>query len=256
MDLKAVQAKLDANSSKSNTNDELKNLKFKPSIGRQTVRILPYKFKRDFPFIEMYFYYNIGKRFMASPKNWGNKDPIEEFVTKLKQSNDQENWKLVKQLYAKKRTFVPVLVRGSEEEGVKFWEFGVTTYNELLQLAADEEIGDFTDVMEGRDIKLNTVGPDVTGTTYNKTTTSPSLKESPLADTKEEIEALIESQPNIKDLYHQFSHEEVKQALQDWLTPDGDDEEVENTSTSYEEKTAFPTKTKTSVEDEFDAMFS
>ena len=37
-------------------------------------------------------------------------------------------------------------------------------------MAADEEIGDYTDIVGGRDIKLTTVGPEVTGTPYNKTT--------------------------------------------------------------------------------------
>ena len=36
-------------------------------------------------------------------------------------------------------------------------------------MAADEEIGDYTDIVGGRDIKLTTVGPEVTGTPYNKT---------------------------------------------------------------------------------------
>ena len=30
---------------------------------------------------------------------------------------------------------------------------------------------------DGRDIKLTTVGPEVTGTPYNKTTISPSMKQ-------------------------------------------------------------------------------
>jgi hypothetical protein len=49
-------------------------------------------------------------------------------------------------------------------------------------MAADEEIGDFTDIAQGRDIKLNTVGPESTGTPYNKTTLGPSMKTSPLSE--------------------------------------------------------------------------
>ena len=32
----------------------------------------------------------------------------------------------------KMRTYVPVLVRGKESEGVKFWGFGKLVYQELL----------------------------------------------------------------------------------------------------------------------------
>ena len=48
-----------------------------------------------------------------------------------------------------------------EDEGVKLWQFGKEVYQEFLNMAADDEIGDFTDIGQGRDIKLTTVGPDV-----------------------------------------------------------------------------------------------
>ena len=57
----------------------------------------------------MKFYYGIGsKRVMASPKNWGEKDPIMEFAKQLRQTNDKENWRLAKKLDPKVRTFAPV----------------------------------------------------------------------------------------------------------------------------------------------------
>jgi hypothetical protein len=125
----------------------------------------------------MKFYYGIGsKKVIASPLNWGEKDPIAEFAKQLRGTNDKENWKLAKKLDPKVRIFAPVIVRGEESEGVQLWEFGKEIYEAFLQMAADEEVGDFTDLMTGRDIKLVTVGPDVTGTKYNKTTIAPSMK--------------------------------------------------------------------------------
>ena len=35
------------------------------------------------------------------------------------------------------RTFAPVIVRGEESEGVKWWGFGKTVYQELLAIIAD-----------------------------------------------------------------------------------------------------------------------
>lgn len=258
MDLKAVQAKLDAQANRGRRKVDYTKHRFRPSIGRQEIRIVPYKFRPDFPFIEMYFYYNIGRKFMASPKNWGEVDPIEEFVKKLRESNDSENFELIKKLYARRRVLVPVLVRGEEEKGVRFWEFGTQIYNELLQLAADPEIGDFTDVMEGRDIKLNTVGPEVTGTSYNRTMVSPSLRQTPLADTKEEIERLLDDQIDVLTLYHKLSADEVKESLQKWLTPEGDEDESEQASSNYKEDNndPFPAdRKKVDVEDEFQRLF-
>ena len=52
----------------------------------------------------------------------------------------------------KMRTYVPVIVRGKESEGVKFWGFGKTVYTELLGFIADPDYGDLSDPMNGRDI--------------------------------------------------------------------------------------------------------
>jgi hypothetical protein len=160
-----------------------KNLFWKPSVGKQLIRVVPSKYNKSNPFTEMKFYYGIGsKKVMASPENWGEKDPIMEFAKQLRNTNDKENWRLAKKLDAKVRIFAPIVVRGQEDEGVKLWQFGKEVYQEFLNMAADEEIGDFTDIAQGRDIKLTTVGPEVTGTPYNKTSIGPSLKITPLSN--------------------------------------------------------------------------
>jgi len=206
-----------------------KNLFWKPSIGKQTVRIVPSKFNPEFPFTEMMFYYGIGQRVIASPANWKQKDPIMEFAKQLRQSSDRENWRLAKKLDPKTRIFAPVLVRGQEDEGVKLWQFGKEIYQTFLNMAADEEIGDYTDMLDGRDIKLTTVGPEVTGTPYNKTTATVSLKVTPIAEDKDEIQKYLNEQADPFKIFKQYSFDEIKGFLQNWLDPDSDS--VENTST-------------------------
>ena len=151
MDLNAIKKRLsDMQSQASNQGGQKTNLFWKPSVGKQLIRVVPSKYNKDFPFTEMKFYYGIGsKRVMASPSNWGEKDPIEEFAKKLRSTNDKENWRLAKKLDAKVRTFAPIVVRGQEDEGVKLWQFGKEVYQEFLNLAADDEIGDFTDINQG-----------------------------------------------------------------------------------------------------------
>ncbi len=61
-------------------------------------------------------------------------------------------------------------------------------------MAADEEVGDFSDIMSGRDIKLVTVGPESTGTAYNKTSIAPSMKTSALSEDSKLIEKWLEEQ--------------------------------------------------------------
>jgi hypothetical protein len=48
----------------------------------------------------------------------------------------------------KMRTYVPVIIRGKEAEGVKFWGFGKTIYAELLSIISDPDYGDITDLNE------------------------------------------------------------------------------------------------------------
>jgi hypothetical protein len=229
MNLDAIKKKLESMQKTSNggSNNNSSNVKrFKPTIGKQTVRVVPFKYNKEFPFTEMKFYYGIGsKKVIASPLNWGEKDPIAEFAKQLRGTNDKENWRLAKKLDPKTRIFAPVIVRGDESEGVQLWEFGKGIYEAFLQMAADEEVGDFSDIMSGRDIKLVTVGPESTGTAYNKTTIAPSMKTSALSEDSKLIEKWLEEQENPKDMYKPLPFDTIKQALQEWLSPEEEEEE-------------------------------
>ena len=240
MNLDAIKKKLESMQTKPSTGGGTANQtkRFKPQIGKQTIRVVPFKYNKEFPFTEMKFYYGIGsKKVIASPLNWGEKDPIAEFAKQLRGTNDKDNWRLAKKLDPKVRIFAPVIVRGEESEGVQMWEFGKEIYEAFLQMAADEEVGDFTDIMTGRDIKLITVGPDVTGTSYNKTNISPSMKTSTLSNDEKEIELWLEDQVNPKESYKMLPFDEIKTALQEWLTPEDDSEGSIEESLNFNKET-------------------
>lgn len=268
MNLDAIKKKLESMNKTSNgSNNNSSNVKrFKPSVGKQTVRVVPFKFNKEYPFTEMKFYYGIGSRkVIASPLNWKEKDPIAEFAKQLRGTNDKENWRLAKKLDPKTRIFAPVIVRGEENEGVQLWEFGKEIYEAFLQMAADEEVGDFTDIMTGRDIKLNTVGPDATGTPYNRTTISPSMKVTPLSSDKATVEKFLNEQDNPLDMYKPLPFDTIKQALQEWLNPEeeegdivseepqGFDDEVAEKKSNYSLSTKA--NTKKSKSEQFDDLF-
>ena len=265
MNLDAIKKKLESmqNSSKGGGGDYQKTKQFKPQIGKQVIRVVPFKFNKEYPFTEMKFYYGIGsKKVIASPLNWGEKDPIAEFAKQLRGTNDKENWRLAKKLDPKTRIFAPVIVRGEEEEGVQLWQFGKEIYEAFLQMAADEEVGDFTDVAVGRDIKLVTVGPDVTGTKYNKTTIAPSMKISPLSKNEADIENWLDDQTNPKETYKPLPFDDIKAALQEWLSPE--EEEGDIISESHddfddEEKSNYSLSTKSTTKkskvEAFDELF-
>jgi hypothetical protein len=269
MDLNIIKQRLES-MNKQSTNSgggNSKNLFWKPSIGKQLIRVVPSKYNKANPFTEMKFYYGIGsKKIMASPQNWGEKDPIIEFAKQLRNTNDKENWRLAKKLDAKVRIFAPIIVRGEESEGVKLWQFGKEVYQEFLNMAADEEIGDFTDIAQGRDIKLTTVGPEVTGTPYNKTSIGPSLKVTPLSTDEAVVNSLLDDQADPMKVFKPLSYDEMKTALQEWLSPEGSEEEddiisepAEKFDSDAKEETksnySLNVKQKSTKVDEFDKMF-
>ena len=264
MDLNAIKNRLEQMNKQTTSNSGGgKSLFWKPSVGKEVVRVVPNKYNKQFPFTEMLFYYGIGQRVMASPQNWQEKDPIQEFTKQLRNSGDKENWRLAKKLDAKTRIFAPVVVRGQEDEGVKLWQFGKEVYQDFLNMATDEEIGDYTDIVGGRDIKLTTVGPEVTGTPYNKTSVGPSLKTSALSSDESVAKNILDNQPNPLDVFKRFTFDEVKAALQEYLS-DGETQVSTTTTTTTSAPTPPPTNNNYSLDtnkskskaDQFDDLFS
>lgn len=269
MDLDVIKNRLNALNKQSNNssgNGNGKNLFWKPSVGKQVIRVVPSKYNKSNPFTEMMFYYGIGsKRVMASPQNWGEKDPIMEFAKQLRGTNDKDNWRLAKKLDAKVRIFAPIIVRGEEGEGVKLWQFGKEVYQSFLNMAADEEIGDFTDIVGGRDIKLTTVGPEVTGTPYNKTTIGPSMKTTELADDEGTVQSLLDNQADPMKVFKPLSYDEMKQSLQEWLSPEDSESEgdiISEPAVSFDSEPSTPksnysldTKAKKTKADKFNDLF-
>ena len=262
MDLNQIKQKLESLQTQSNTNKGGgKSIFWKPSVGKQQIRVVPNKYNKSFPFTEMMFYYGIGQRVMASPLNWGEKDPIQEFTKQLRASGDKENWYLAKKLDAKTRIFAPVVVRGEEAEGVKLWQFGKEVYQAFLNLASDDEIGDYTEASNGRDIKLTTVGPEVTGTPYNKTTISPSMKVSPISSDAALVSKILDDQPDPKNVFKRLTFDEVKANLQSFLQPEGESEGdiVSEPAVGFDNDKpnnySLEGKDTTSKSDKFDALF-
>ena len=238
INLDAIRGRLNKLQSTTSKKVEL----WKPTPGKHQIRLVPYKFNKDNPFIELYFHYNINNKSYLSPQSFGRPDPIVEFSDKLKRMGDKEDWKAAKQMEPKLRTFVPVLVRGEEGEGVRFWGFGKTVYQEILGYIADPDYGDITDPNEGRDIVVEIVSAEDSGTSYPVTTIRVKPKETPLTDTKEDTEKFLNNQREITELYQELTYSELKGVLEGWLNPSagGDDEETTSASAQTLSSTASP----------------
>ena len=250
MDLNAIKKRLNQLQTTNNRTSSL----WKPQPGKTQIRIVPYAFNKDNPFIELFFHYNLNNRSYLSPISFGRPDPIEEFAQKLKGSGSKEDYQLSRKLEAKMRTFAPVVVRGEESQGVKFWGFGKTVYQELLSIIADPDYGDITDPVNGRDVVVEFITAEESGASFPKTNIRVKPNQTPISDEPEVLER-VKTQQDIKEIYQELSYEDLTEVLNEWLNPDSDTE-GDDTNT----ETSSPTlATSTSVEDAsaaFDELFS
>tara|TARA_B100000902_G_scaffold97301_1_gene99898 strand:- start:344 stop:1108 length:765 start_codon:yes stop_codon:yes gene_type:complete len=253
MDLNAIKKRLNQLQTTNNRTSSL----WKPQPGKTQIRIVPYAFNKDNPFIELFFHYNLNNRSYLSPISFGRPDPIEEFAQKLKGSGSKEDYQLARKLEAKMRTFAPVIVRGEEKQGVKFWGFGKTVYQELLSIIADPDYGDITDAVNGRDVVVEFLSAEETGASFPTTKIRVKPNQTPISDEPETLE-LVKTQQDIKEIYQELSYDDLTDILNEWLNPSDDNTDGE-TTTSKEEvsKTELSNaKVKSNTSDAFDELFN
>jgi hypothetical protein len=246
---------------------------WKPQVGNYTIRIVPAKSNKQNPFKEVYFHYGFAKGPVLALNNFGEADPIMEFAAKLRQSKDRDNWALAKKLDPKMRVFVPVIVRGEEHLGVRLWEFGKEVYKSLLGFAADEDYGDFTDIQDGFDFKIDAVAAEVAGRKVVSCTLRPRPKSSPISEDANLVNKWLEEQPDIMTINRKREYNDIKELLAKWLNPDAEEEQqapaaqstpveespatqsdwVNDNQVTEQERAAFTLNTNSS--DKFDELF-
>ena len=251
MDLNAIRKRLGQLQTTNNRTSSL----WKPQPGKTQIRVVPYEFNKDNPFIELFFHYNLNNRSYLSPISFGRPDPIEEFAQKLKTSGNREEYQMARKLEAKMRTFAPVIVRGEEAQGVRFWGFGKTVYQELLSVIADPDYGDITDPVSGRDVSVEFITAEESGASFPKTAIRVKPNQTPISEDKAQLEGLLENQKDINELYQELSYEELTDVLNQWLNPEASDDEEKSSDTSVSAVVAESAK----VEDAsaaFDELFN
>ena len=248
MDLSLIKKRLNQLQTTNNRTSSL----WKPQPGKTQIRIVPYAFNKDNPFIELFFHYNLNNRSYLSPISFGRPDPIEEFAQKLKGSGSKEDYQLSRKLEAKMRTFAPVIVRGEEKQGVKFWGFGKTVYQELLSIIADPDYGDITDPVNGRDVSVEFITAEESGASFPKTNIRVKPNQTPISEDPEILE-LVKTQQDIKEIYQELSYDDLTEVLNEWLNPSDSDEEESNEKVSAQE---LSTAKVSNTGDAFDELFN
>jgi hypothetical protein len=107
---------------------------------------------------------------------------------------------------------------------------------------ADPDYGDITDPTTGRDITVEIVSAEDSGTSYPVTTIRVKPKETPLVESAEETKKFLTNQMEITDLYQELTYSELKSVLEGWLNPSatGDDELETSVSAQTLSSTASP----------------
>ena len=258
LDFDAIKRKLERLSG----NNRSQNVMWKPQEGEEhSVRLISFPDNDGQPFKELMFYYNIpGQRGLLAPSQFGDRDPVQELINKLRDEGTKESYEMAKKLYPKMRVYAAVVVRGEEDKGVQLWGFGKLVYQKLLGIMLDEDYGDITDPIDGRDIKVICTKPP--GQQWAKTEILPRGRSSVLSKDKKQAKQWMTSIPDTGTIFKTKSYDELSKIVNDWLNgSDAEDEGTEKsftaeTKTKTEENTSGGKKTYNDLDDAFADLMS
>ena len=153
------------------------------------------------------------------------------------------------------RTYAPVVVRGEESQGVRFWGFGKTVYQELLSIIADPDYGDITDAVSGRDVAVEFKTAEETGKSFPSTSIRVKPNQTPITEDASVLDTIKESQKNITEIYQERSYDELTQALSEYLNG-GSEEKEELVEETVKETAPASSYDKKETSDAFDDLFN
>lgn len=273
--LKKLNQLRDSDKKKAKGNEAQAKNTFKPTEGENRVRIIALKGTDGIPFKELKFHYNIAGQTVLSPLSYGEKDPIQEYALAMlnKAKNNRlptDQWKALKDLEAQTRTYALVLVRGKEDEGLKWWGFGKKVYEQLAAAMLDSDAGDVVDPVNGRDIVVVFTPKEKSSTGFSQTLTRLAIATSPISSNSVLVEKLLKNIPELENTYQSHTYDELKTLLEKHLngvtTEDDPFASVNKTGSDFSDEVlpenivASPMHDKVKASDDvvaqFDALFN
>lgn len=196
---------------------------WKPAQGEHRVRVIPWKgVDPSDPFPERRFYY-LGN-FGCLVPSAGRPDPIDALRRKVfddaKQGTDAEKAEakaLGKQLFPRNYWHVKIVDRANEDAGPIVWKVSKMQCMRLLGMYVDDDIGDFSDMSAGRDLKVTI--SKTPGKNFLDVTIDPAMKTSPLHKDEKKAAAWYDRDLDIDALYTHLvkSDAEIEAGLNAWL---------------------------------------
>jgi hypothetical protein len=239
-DMEKIRAKLEGlkTGNTNNTPKEIQNNTWrpkKPGDGTTQIRVIANPHNDDEPFSELYFHYNIGRPgFICPERSFGKPCPACEMRKQLFRNNKELDKQLAKKFFPKERYYAVVVNREDDEPKPMYWQFGKGIYMSLLEKLVDPDYATFLDPLEGLDMVVEQTkqkDKDFADTSFTLR-----RKESVLADSDEEIEAIMDAVPPLMDVFgsYKLSTKEILERVEtfmsankqeDKLVSDGDDDE-------------------------------
>lgn len=224
--------------------------------GKFYIRLLPNKYNNDMPFTEVYVYYKFNGKIFASPMTFGDPDPIAQFASTIQDYELKKNFTPAFEVYA------PVIVRGEEQEGVKYWRFRKNTYKALLELLSSEDYTDLCDLENGVDLQLEYIKDTANG--FPETNITPRRNSSPATNDPELTKTLMESQIDVLANFTVLSFNELETELEVYLSTNSKQNTDSTSGTEYnsrfnevESKTEEPKKAEFgNIVDDLDSLFN
>lgn len=214
--------------SRSQNNNNTNTAVVKLEEGKNNIRIVPYVHDMEMPFQELHFHYGVGGKSFLCPKRMKNEDcPICEMATEawsdFTNTSDESSKEVFKKLVSTLRVFIPIVVRGEEDQGVRWWAVSPrTTYKQILEIVKNAmgEGVDITDPAEGIDLIVR-VEKGYNGWLVPESIQT-AMKPSKLTDANK-VDELLNTVTSIDDLYSYREVSEMKEALSNFVNESSDE---------------------------------
>lgn len=235
LNMSAMQERLDA------AGQNYQNTDYdKLASGKNLRRILWPKGDKDSFYSEGWIHFSLGadgKQVVTCPKTFSQKNPcpVCEYVERLQKSKSKDDKKLADDIKAKKRIYINVINRDSDDEDdtPKVLPIGVQILKGLLEVICDPEYGDITDPETGTDVTITKKGQGI-NTEYS---VLPKKRESVVSETAT-VEELEEAMADLDSLFIEKSYDELEAILNGEDIPDeedSEDEDEDDESDNYDE---------------------
>lgn len=203
---------------KKTAKDSTKNddLFWKPEK-EHVIRIVPYPHDSSDSLRRIYFHYGLTDKPIVSPVTFGMDDPIMQWAKKLQAEGNKDSWIRGKKLEPKLRVYAPILVRGEEHKGIRFFGFTEAVYATLAKFLNSGDYGDISDLTNGNDIYVEYHKKQGDGYPSTTIMIKPN-KTAAFSDNQVGAKALSEI-PKLEEIFKAPTKEELIKVLENYLYP-------------------------------------